>query len=130
MKAIHSMMATMALAFVFPAAAAAAVGDPELILYRVSGINANGGTTELVCTPFSGVSETIRFVTRDANANLVDNQAFSIPHLATKLFISSSPSVGTAAVAATSVNVVCSAGVVGGLSLHLIRFNPIPGTQE
>src|SRR5215813_5094552 len=118
MQAIHSMMATMALAFVFPAAAAAAVGDPEVIIYRVSGINANGGTTELVCTPFSGVSESIRFVTRDVNATLVDNQAFTTAHLATKLFISSSPSVGTAAVAATSTQVVCSAGVVGGLSLH------------
>ena len=130
MKAIHSMMATMALAFVFPAAAAAAVGDPEVILYRVSGINANGGTTELVCTPFSGVSESIRFVTRDVNGALVDNQAFTTAHLATKLFTSSSPSVGTAAIAATSTNVVCSAGILGGIPLHLIRFNPAPGTQE
>src|SRR5215469_10224374 len=121
MKVIHSMMATMALAFVFPAAAAAAVGDPELTLYRVSGVNANGGTTELICTPFSGVPESIRFVTRDVNGALVDNQAFTVGHLNTKLFQTSvTMTPGTAAIAATSTSVICSAGVLGGVPLHLI----------
>jgi hypothetical protein len=131
MKSIHSIIATMALAFVFPAAATAAVGDPELVLYRVTGINANGGQTILYCTPFSGVSETIRFVTRDANGTLVDNQAFTVTHLATKLFISTSPSPGTAAIAATSNQAICEVGISGGLgTLHPIRFNPISGAQE
>jgi len=130
MKAIHSVIATLALACVFPAAATAETGDPEIIIYRISGINANGGTTEISCTPFSGVSENIRFVTRDTNAVLVDNSVSTVPHNNTKLFQSSAPSVGTAAVAATTNQIVCSAGILGGIQLHLIRFNPVSGAQE
>jgi ABC-type uncharacterized transport system substrate-binding protein len=45
--------------------------------------------------------------------------------------------VGTAAIAATSVNVTCTAVQVQSnniapvsIPLHMTRFNPIPGTQE
>jgi hypothetical protein len=50
--------------------AQAAVGDPELILYRFAGVTDNGGAANqgvaivFHCTNFSGVTEIIRFVTR------------------------------------------------------------------
>jgi hypothetical protein len=44
---------------------------------------------------------------------------------------------GTAAIAATSINVICTAMIVDasslpfvGITLRGIRFNPIPGAQE
>ena len=129
MRSIHSMIATMALAFVFPAAATAAVGDPELILYRVTGITANGGSTQLICTPFSGVTENIRFVTRDTNGTLVDNQVFAVTHLSSKSFQTTVTNTGTAAIAATSNQIICSVNIFGSVP-HLIRFNPISGTTE
>jgi hypothetical protein len=130
MKAIHSIIAVLALAFVFPAAATAAVGDPELILYRVSGVNANGGPTEISCTPFSGVTENIRIVTRDNTGTIVNNSVLPLAHLNTTVFSTGNSTPGTAAIAATSNQVVCSAGTNGVLTLRMIRFNPISGTTE
>ena len=131
MKSIHSKIATMALVLGFPAAATAAVGDPEIILYRVTGIHANGGQTQLICTPFSGVTENIRFVTREADGTLVDNQVFAVPHANTKNFLSTIATTGSAAIAGTSNQVICEVGISAGLgSLRMIRFNPISGAQE
>ena len=49
----------------------------------------------------------------------------------------SSVQQGTAAIAATSINVTCTAVTVlpqgafpTGFALHMTRFNPIPATQE
>jgi hypothetical protein len=43
MKAIHSMIAAVGLAFVLPTVAGAAAGDPEVIIYRFPGVRDNGG---------------------------------------------------------------------------------------
>ena len=43
MKAIHSMIATLGLAFVFPTLAEAATTDPEVIIYRFTGVRDDGG---------------------------------------------------------------------------------------
>src|SRR5262249_39929881 len=70
MKAIHWIIAAAALAFVLPAEADAAVGDPEMVIYRFPGVADNGGgagvgvATVFHCTNFSGVQETLRIVTR------------------------------------------------------------------
>jgi hypothetical protein len=44
---------------------------------------------------------------------------------------------GTAAIAATSTNIICTAVTIGaadfpppGFALRGIRFNPVPGSQE
>ena len=128
MKTIHSMIVVAVLAFTLPAQAA--VGDPEQILYRITGVDSTGLATAFNCTPFSGVTETVRVVVRDQNGNVLKNAANQINHLSTRSF-SSDPggSVGTAAIAATSNQVVCAA-FVGSSVLHMLRFNPIAGTTE
>ena len=130
MKIVHSIIAVLAIAFVFPAAATAAVGDPELILYRASGVNANGGPTLISCTPFSGVTENVRIVTRDNTGAIVINTVLQLPHLNTTVFNTGNSTPGAAAIAATSNQVVCSAGTNGVLTLRMIRFNPVAGAQE
>ncbi len=162
MKVVRWMTAVAGIAFVLsvqaPDRALGAVGDAEIILYRFTGVTDNGGAmntgvaTSFHCTNFSGVIETFRIVVRDTGAGVVANFAINIPHLLTftftthqtNLFASEQPvspgfvvSAGTAAIAATSVFVVCSAMIVDaasaspvGIALHGIRFNPVPGSQE
>jgi len=155
MKATHWIIAAAALTFVQPAMAAQT--DPEVILYRFPGVFDNGGgastgvATVFHCTNFSGVIETIRFVTRDGNGILIQNSSLPINHLATKtaathdtgsaneslLLNTGFVSPGTTAIAATSTNIICTAMVIDagalppiGVALRGIRFNPIPGSQE
>jgi hypothetical protein len=89
MKAIHSMIAAAALSFVQPAPASPAQSDPEVIIYRFPSVVDNGATfpgsaTVFHCTNFSGVTETIRFVTRNNAGTLIQNSTIDIPHLTTK----------------------------------------------
>ena len=157
MKATHWIIAAAAFAFVQPAQAG--VFDPEVIIYRFPGVRDNGAgpnagvATVFHCTNFSGVNETIRFVTRDGNVILRANNALEIAHLATytvathhtgayasTLDMSAGGFVvaqGTTAIAATSINVICTAMTVDastaapvGVALRGIRFAPIPGSQE
>ncbi len=155
MKVVRWMTAVAALAFALsvqaPDRALGAVGDPEVILYRFTGVH-NFGTsaTAFHCTNFSGVQETIRIVVRDQNSTVAVNHATVIVHLQTVSFVTQfvgfyghmnlstgNVSQGTAAIAATSTAFVCTAGTVNtsastpvGLALHGIRFSPVPGTQE
>ena len=167
MKAIHWIIAAAALAFVQPAPVQAAVGDPEIILYRFSGVtddglgDFNGVATALHCTNFSGVPERLRIVIRHRDSRLLQNVPFTVPHLATLTAATKAVVVfdispflftnlatgavpgGTAAIAATSASITCTAMIVNagalggicptcliGVSLQGIRFNPIPGAQE
>src|SRR5262249_6493501 len=88
MKVIHWIIAAAAFAFVQPATAG--VSDPEIIIYRVPGVVDNGAAantgvaTVFSCTNFSGVTEDVRFVTRDLNGNLLTNFVFTIEHLSTR----------------------------------------------
>jgi hypothetical protein len=108
--------------------------------------------TTFHCTNFSGVTETIRIVIRNFNSTLVSNSAFNINHLQTVTKSTHgtvqtedlphlSPGIalnqGTAAIAATSVFIVCTAVTIDastivpvGVALRMIRFNPAPGSQE
>ena len=150
MKSVRYMIAVAALAFAMPAQAA--IGDPEVIIYRVSGVvdDAAGGTASAVhCTNFSGVPETLRIVTRNQSGGLVTNNGFTINHLQTVIASTHDVTIytdtnlatgsfqGTAAIAATSINMTCTAMQVQsnitiptGIALHMTRFNPIAGTQE
>jgi hypothetical protein len=155
MAALSRTLAIATLAFALPVQAH--VGDAEIVLYRVSGVYDSGGAdntgvaTTFFCTNVSGVPETIRFVVRSAGGSLVVNVAFTINHLQT-LTVSTHFTVrfgedaslatggvngGTAAIAATSQHMTCSAMIVDaaaavpqGIALHLLRYNPIPGTEE
>jgi hypothetical protein len=157
MKAIHWIIAAAALAFVQPTPASAAPTDPEVIIYRFAGVRDNGGSTNVGvatsfhCTNFSGVAETIRFVTRNFDGTLLSNHATTIPHLATLTASTHGPlayintgllntgavSQGTTAIAATSINIICTAETIDastaapvGVARRGIRFNPVPGSQE
>src|SRR3954452_19091577 len=88
MKAIHWTITAAALAFVQPAQAATT--DPEVIIYRFPGVFDDGSSagvgtaTVFHCTNFSGVTETIRLVTRRDDGSLLTNSTTGISHLATK----------------------------------------------
>ena len=153
--AIAAVIAGLSLATMLPAAAAST--DPEVIIYRFPGVlddgsaGQSGVATSFHCTSFSGAVEIVRIVVRNFDGTLKANVAFPIGHLATKtasthsavlytedqVFNTGGVNQGTAAIAATSVNVICTAMTISasstqptGFALRGIRFNPIPGTQE
>ena len=156
MKAIHWTIAAAALALVQPTAASAAQSDPEVIIYRFPGVrDFNGNPTPATvfnCTNFSGATETIRFVTRHHDGGLESNKTVPIAHLATVTASTTNTAAyiadvtlaasffaiqGTTAIAATSINIVCTAVTLdassiapNGFALRGIRFNPAPGSQE
>jgi hypothetical protein len=103
------------------------------------------------CTNFSGVNENIRFVTRDASGPLLTNVTTTLGHLQTTtasthivnayldnvLLTTGFVGQGTTAIAATSINIICtaetidaSAAVPIGVARRGIRFSPVPGSQE
>ena len=155
MKAVHWIIAAAALSSVQPSQAA--FGDPEVIIYRFPGVKDDGladftgVATVFHCTNFSGVTELIRYVTRNFDGTLKSNVTHSIGHLnslgastksnfayGTDVFLTTGlVSGGTTAIAATSTSIVCTATTVDaansrptGVSLRGVRFNPAPGTQE
>jgi len=157
MKAIHWIIAAAALAFVQPTPASAGVNDPEIIIYRFPGVYDNGGgvaagtATVFHCTNFSGTVENVRYVTRTFDGTLKANITQAIPHLATNtvathdvnsyvifaVFATGLVQQGTTAIAATSINVICTAETIDasktspdGVARRGIRFNPVPGSQE
>ena len=156
MKAISSAVVSAALAIGMAAPASAAQGGPETILYRVPGVVDSGEAanigvaTVFACTNFSGVTENVRFVTRHVDGSLVSNFATTVDHLATLVasthFVHAMGSNnlaagfvfgGTTAIAATSINIICTALIIDaasslphGVALRAIRFNPVPGSQE
>jgi hypothetical protein len=135
-----------------------AVGDPLQLIYRVSGVRDNGGAAEagtattFMCTSISNVDETLRIRVRDFNGTIVGTRTVTVPpnqtktistHLTRGFFDDATLSPGevinqgSAAIQATSINIFCSAMIVDaavafpeGIALHLVRFNPIAGTEE
>jgi hypothetical protein len=157
MKTIQWIIAAAAIAVGMSAPASAAFNDPEIIIYRFPGVRDDGGginagfITIFDCINFSGVTENLRFVTRDGNAVLESNVPQAIPHLQTITAVTHTANLfhnlnlttgalpqGTTAIAATSPNIVCTARLfdatgsnpTGGSPLRGIRFNPAPGSQE
>jgi hypothetical protein len=160
MKAIYSMIAAAALALVQPTPASAGVNDPEIIIYRFPGVLDNGGAfnagvaTVFHCTNFSGENEIVRFVVRNFDGQIMANSAVTIGHLRTRTQSTHNTNAyfdevlnnglgtglvnqGTTAIAATSINVICTAMTIDastvapvGAALRGIRFAPVPGSQE
>ena len=155
MKAIHWIIAAAAFACAEPVHAG--VADPEIIIYRFTGVR-NGGDvgigliTVFDCTNFSGTGENLRFVTRDGNTVLISNVVQFLFHLETLTVVTHTPTSffyslnlnmglvkhGTTAIAATSTSIICGARLFdatnsnpsGGYPLRAVRFNPVPGSQE
>jgi hypothetical protein len=134
-----------------------AVGDPPKVLYFVPGVSDSGSAentgwaTVFHCSSFSPVTETISFVIRNFSGTILANHSRSLASLATQTisthgtqftedlpFLTPGVAVnnGIGVIRATSVNVVCSAMIVTagevpqGVALHMIRSNPMNGTQE
>src|SRR5262245_50821968 len=87
MKAIHWTIAATALACTEPVQAG--INDPEVIIYRFPGVRDDGGASEagvatsFHCTNFSGVTENVRFATRNFDAALKSNVVRPVLHLTT-----------------------------------------------
>src|SRR4051812_43435354 len=144
MKTISIIGCAAAIVVGMSAPASAATTDPEVIIYRFpgvvdkAGVNA-GEATVFHCTNFSGMTENVRIVIRIDDGQLVANWLFPIDHLATltatthftnlhrqnsvKFLLGAAGATippGTAAIAATSINVICTAMIVDGAS-----FTPV-----
>jgi hypothetical protein len=137
-----------------------AVGDPLQVIYRVTGIFDNGGGTNsgsasiLNCTNYNNSgSEEVRVITRQWNGSLLDDRTEIIPAKDTRTFATHLPDAygidfvltpgvlinqGSWVVSASRItNVFCTAQVVDafainaiGYSLNMVRFNPVPNTEE
>jgi len=155
MKAIHWIIAAAALACTEPVQAG--VNDPEIIIYRFPGVlddgsaNNAGVATSFHCTNFSGAFENIRLVTRGPVGALLSNTPITLNHLETRTasthgtnaynneisLLTGAVTQGTTAIAATSVNIICTAETIDastavpiGVARRGIRFSPVPGSQE
>src|SRR5215510_202608 len=136
MKAIHWIIAAAALASVQPAQAG--VNDPEVIIYRFPGVKDDGRAdftgvaTVFHCTNFSGVTENVRFVTRQSHGVLASNMAYPIAHLDTLTASTHVPIAyfannlatfslgqGTTAIAATPINIIATGRTIEAA-------NPVP----
>ena len=116
------LVAVPGTAFVQPGQAA--LGDPEVIIYRFPGVLDDGGAsgvgvaTVFHCTNFSGAPEQIRVVTRGFAGTLTTNVVSNVSHLQSAAFsthptaayvtvsLSTGTVEGTTAIAATSTNII------------------------
>ena len=156
MTKIPALVVSAALAIGIATPAPAGVNDPEVIIYRFPGVRDTGGAdnsgvaTSFHCTNFSGATESVRMVIRNDFGGLITNVLISIDHLqtitrSTKLTVAYTDislgsgflAQGTIAIAATSMNVICTAMTIDastvapvGVALRGIRFSPVPGSQE
>jgi hypothetical protein len=154
-ETIQWFVVATALASAMTTAASAAQSDPEIIIYRFPGVFDDGGcsdrwvATVFHCTNCSGVTETIRFVTRQRNGGFATNVSFSVVHLGT-LTVATHTTSANAAVRMGTVRFrgrlqsprpqrtsICTAMTIDaanlvptGVALRGIRFSPVPGTQE
>jgi len=141
-----------------PGVAPQALSDPQTIVYRTSGVRDNGGAintgvaTSFHCTNYGNVSELVRIKIFNFNGTNVSDNTFTVPSKRTHTasthgtvafnedaFLSAGTLVeqGHAAIFATSTKVGCSAMILDasvagpqGISLHMIRYSPDPGTME
>ena len=137
-----------------------AVGDPLQLIYRVSGIfdsgsaSFAGSASILNCTNYNNAgAEEVRVITRNFNGVALDDRTVTIGAKDTRTFATHQPAAygidhivtpGTlinqgswVVTASRIVNVFCTAQVVDaaapnaiGYSLNMVRFNPVPNTQE
>lgn len=135
-----------------------ATTDPEMMIYRVAGVvnsNAtmmNGVATSFMCYSNSAVAENVRIRILNWNGEVAGDIYHVIQSKRTVTFSTHSTASlaedallaegklinqGTAAIIATSKEVYCSAMLIdaattvpNGIALHMVRFNPAPGTVE
>jgi hypothetical protein len=136
-----------------------AVGGPLKPIYRVSGVlNTSGAAstgvaTTFHCTNTGAVAETIRITVRDYDGKIVGTpQTRNLSPSSTESMSTHQTSIfydpnslaegitvnqGSANIVATSNKIICSAMIVDasvfvpqGIALHLVRYDPMSGSQE
>jgi len=156
MKLIKLMIAVAGIAVGLSAPASAAQSDPEIIIYRFPGVLDSGGPTNVGaatsfhCTNFSTTAETLRIVVRNNGGAILSNVSSPILQLETVTFSTHNTvlyseinlntgavSQGTAGIAATSINIVCTAVTLDaatpqplGFALVGLRFPPASRNQH
>ena len=153
MKKLLAAAAAIALTAILPAQATT---FSLRTIYIASGVSDDGGAanvgtaTTVFCTNASGKSTTLRIAFYDNAGTIRGLSAVIIPHLTTytlsthvvAFFSDQSASTGAILqgvlnVSTTESAVFCSAMIVDaaaatvqGVDLHMVRFNPHPGTVE
>jgi hypothetical protein len=128
------------------------------VIYEVAGVKDNGYARELgmatsfLCTNADIATRTVRIVLRNKDGGTVANVTVNVLPFRTltasthetRMFVEPvilypghAISQGSAFISATSANVICSAMIVNaeslsadGIALHMVRYNPAPGTEE
>jgi hypothetical protein len=136
----------------------AVVGGAFSQIYVISGVRDNaaaintGVATSFHCTNLSGVSESLAFVVQAFDGAVVTSTTFTVPSNHTwtasthgtvlfneDAFLSEGADIdqGIALIYSTTLYMFCSAMIVDasvanpvGISLHMVRVNPIAGTTE
>jgi hypothetical protein len=131
---------------------------PQQIIYRVSGVRDDGQgpqlgvATSFHCTNWSNLPEKLAISVYNFNGTLArarsfivnSHHTFTVSTHETKIFsedVFLSPGVdidqGYAQILSTTTNIYCSAMIVDaasssptGIELHLVRFNPYPGSTQ
>lgn len=140
------------------AVAPQALTYPQQIIYRVSGVRDDGQgaqlgvATSFHCTNWSNLPEKLAIAVYNFNGALArarsfivnSHYTFTVSTHKTLIFSENeilSPGVdidqGYAQIHSTTTNIYCSAMIVdaassspAGIALHLVRFNPFPGSTQ
>ncbi|SMH32159.1 hypothetical protein [Mesorhizobium australicum] len=132
--------------------------DPQMMIYRVAGVTnsthttAAGIATSFQCYNNSSVTENVRIRILNSSGIVKADLNFYIPPKKTytasthntsvfyeEIILTSGTSIsqGAAAIIATNRDIYCSAMIVdaaatipNGIALHMVRFNPQPGSVE
>ena len=127
-------------------------------IYVASGVRDNGGAintgtaTSIHCTNWTGANQQIRHIIKNYNGAVTSNNTFTVSagrtHTASThgtvaynedAFLSTGTVIeqGSLVIAATASQITCTvvsidaaAAATVGVPLHVLRFNPWPGSQE
>ena len=136
--------------------APSAATDPLKVIYRVSGIYDNGAisytgiATVIHCTNYSKVVESLKIKILSNNGSTVLDNLYNISAKSTASFSTHRVSIyldgamdtgnvsqGSATISSSTTNIHCTAitvdaaaSVPSGFPLHMVRFNPQPGSVE
>jgi hypothetical protein len=134
-----------------------AAAIPLKTIYRVAGIYDSGGgfnegwSTAIHCSNFNAIAEQLRYNVRDEVGGVKFNRTYTIAPMATFYVVTHHVNWligadvqmnighvgGSLTIASSSTNIICNAMIIdatfeggSGIALHMVRYNPIAGTQE
>jgi len=157
-RGLHMKLVVSVVAIAMLAVASLPAQAAQEPIYRASGVRDSGGAagvgvaTAIHCTNFDTTAATVRVRIRNFNGQVVGDSSVNIASRNTNTFVThdtllffdnTNLSAGTVIdqgsliVTSNSLEVICSAMIVDaassapqGIALHLVRSNPLPGTEE